>query len=59
VDNIALTAAQLRVLLDETTDVASAIAAHRQGITDTRLSGVDPALDGYVDAVLTVRSHFA
>lgn len=59
VDNIALTAAQLRVLLDETPDVRSAIAAHRQGITDTRLSGVDPMLDGYVEAVLTLRLRFA
>lgn len=59
VDNIALTAAQLRVLLDETPDVRSAVAAHRQGITDTRLSGVDPLLDGYVDAVLALRLRFA
>jgi len=59
VDNIALTAAQLRVLLDETFDVPSAVAAHRQGITDTRLSGIDPLLDGYVEAVLAVRLRFA
>ncbi|MFN3217512.1 MAG: transglycosylase SLT domain-containing protein [Acidimicrobiales bacterium] len=59
VDNIALTAAQLRVLLDDTPDVRSAVAAHRQGITDTRLSGVDPMLDGYVEAVLTLRLRFA
>jgi hypothetical protein len=59
VDNIALTAAQLRVLLDETPDVRSAVAAHRQGIIDTRLSGVDPQLDGYVEAVLTLRLRFA
>lgn len=59
VDNIALTAAQLRVLLDETPDVRSAIAAHRQGITDTRMSGVDPMLDGYVDAVVALRLRFA
>jgi hypothetical protein len=59
VDNIALTAAQLRVLLDEMPDVRSAVAAHRQGITDTRLSGVDPLLDGYVDAVMTLRLRFA
>lgn len=59
VDNIALTAAQLRVLLDETPDVRSAVAAHRQGIIDTRMSGVDPLLDGYVDAVLALRLRFA
>lgn len=59
VDNIALTAAHLRVLLDETPDVRSAVAAHRQGITDTRLSGVDPMLDGYVEAVLAACDRFA
>jgi soluble lytic murein transglycosylase-like protein len=58
--NIKMSAAFLRYLLDETDDDPRlALAAYYQGLGAVRSQGVYPRTRPYIDQVLAARSHFA